>query len=146
MKKIIAVILCYLLLCFLVGCGLELEDSSSVFSEIESTDSVKDFSSKDNVSSSPIISSNITSSSDKAESDIISSEIISSSSKAEITNQNSEQKEMVTNTEPKEENVYVTPTGKRYHLDPDCGGKNSTLSTISAAKRRGLTPCKKCAQ
>lgn len=36
---------------------------------------------------------------------------------------------------------YRTPTGKRYHLDPDCGGKNSyRTNTIS-----GLSPCKKCA-
>ena len=42
--------------------------------------------------------------------------------------------------------VYVTPTGKRYHLISTCGGKNSTASTLNKAKARGLTPCKKCAQ
>ena len=42
--------------------------------------------------------------------------------------------------------VYKTPTGKRYHFDPDCGGKNSTATTMSEAKSLGLTPCKKCAQ
>lgn len=42
--------------------------------------------------------------------------------------------------------VYVTPTGKRYHLDPDCGGKNAHASTLDAALNSGLTPCKKCAQ
>ena len=42
--------------------------------------------------------------------------------------------------------VYVTPTGKRYHLSPTCGGKNSTATTLSNAKSMGLTPCKKCAQ
>lgn len=42
--------------------------------------------------------------------------------------------------------VYVTPTGKRYHYSPTCGGKNSTASTLSAAQARGLTPCKKCAR
>lgn len=37
---------------------------------------------------------------------------------------------------------YRTPTGKRYHLDPDCGGKNSyRTENIS-----GLTPCLKCAK
>ena len=36
---------------------------------------------------------------------------------------------------------YRTPTGKKYHLDPDCGGKNSyRTNNIS-----GLSPCKKCA-
>lgn len=42
--------------------------------------------------------------------------------------------------------VYVTPTGKRYHLDPECGGKNSRAATLDEALNRGLTPCKTCAQ
>ena len=42
--------------------------------------------------------------------------------------------------------VYVTPTGKRYHLSSTCGGKNSTATTLDNAKSMGLTPCKKCAQ
>lgn len=42
--------------------------------------------------------------------------------------------------------VYRTPSGKRYHFDPDCGGKNSYQTTLDAAKSAGLTPCKKCAQ
>lgn len=42
--------------------------------------------------------------------------------------------------------VYVTPTGKRYHYSPSCGGKNSSATTLSNAKSRGLTPCQKCAK
>ena len=42
--------------------------------------------------------------------------------------------------------VYRTPTGKRYHLDPDCGGKNSYATTLDDATAVGLTPCQKCAQ
>lgn len=45
-----------------------------------------------------------------------------------------------------EQMVYITPTGKRYHLDPDCGGKNSYSAKLTAAQSRGLTPCKKCAR
>ena len=41
--------------------------------------------------------------------------------------------------------VYRTPSGKRYHYDPDCGGKNSYRTTLQGAKSSGLTPCKKCA-
>lgn len=48
-------------------------------------------------------------------------------------------------TQEKEDVVYRTPKGKRYHLDPDCGGKNSYSVTISKAKKAGLTPCQKCA-
>lgn len=43
-------------------------------------------------------------------------------------------------------NVYRTPTGKRYHLDPECGGKNSYEVTLEEAEAAGLTPCQKCAQ
>ena len=38
--------------------------------------------------------------------------------------------------------VYITPTGKRYHYDPQCGGKNSYKVGINAVN--GRTPCKKC--
>ena len=41
--------------------------------------------------------------------------------------------------------VYRTPSGKRYHFDPNCGGKNSYQTTLQSAKSAGLTPCKKCA-
>ena len=37
---------------------------------------------------------------------------------------------------------YRTPSGKRYHLDPDCGGKNSYRTTNIS----GLSPCAKCAK
>lgn len=40
--------------------------------------------------------------------------------------------------------VYITPHGERYHLDPDCGGKNSY--SVSINNVGGRTPCKKCAQ
>lgn len=40
--------------------------------------------------------------------------------------------------------IYRTPSGKRYHFDPDCGGKNSYQTTLQKAKSAGLTPCKKC--
>ena len=35
---------------------------------------------------------------------------------------------------------YRTPTGNRYHLDMNCGGKNSYKTTNIS----GLTPCSKC--
>ena len=40
--------------------------------------------------------------------------------------------------------VYRTPSGKRYHYDPDCGGENSYSTTLGSAISAGLTPCKKC--
>lgn len=42
--------------------------------------------------------------------------------------------------------VYRTPSGKKYHFDPDCGGKNSYEVTMTEALGAGLTPCAKCAQ
>lgn len=41
--------------------------------------------------------------------------------------------------------IYRTPTGKRYHLDAECGGKTSYPVTMKEALDAGLTPCKKCA-
>lgn len=43
-----------------------------------------------------------------------------------------------------EQTVYITPSGKRWHLDPSCGGKNSYSVDISEVGSR--TPCKKCAE
>lgn len=42
--------------------------------------------------------------------------------------------------------IYRTPSGKRYHLDADCGGKNSYAITIEEANKSGLTPCSKCSK
>ena len=42
--------------------------------------------------------------------------------------------------------IYRTPSGKRYHADPECGGKNSYEVSLEDALKAGLTPCNKCAQ
>lgn len=42
--------------------------------------------------------------------------------------------------------VYRTPLGKKYHLDAECGGKNSYSVTMEDALDAGLTPCSKCAK
>ena len=34
----------------------------------------------------------------------------------------------------------MTPSGKRYHLDPDCGGKNSSATDLDRAINMGKTP------
>lgn len=41
--------------------------------------------------------------------------------------------------------IYITPTGKKYHYDPNCNGGTYIESTLDAALKRGLTPCAKCA-
>lgn len=41
--------------------------------------------------------------------------------------------------------IYITPTGKKYHYDPNCNGGTYIESTLDAALERGLTPCAKCA-
>jgi len=40
--------------------------------------------------------------------------------------------------------IYRTPTGKRYHFDASCGGKNSYTISFDEAINSGLTPCQKC--
>lgn len=44
------------------------------------------------------------------------------------------------------EHVYASPSGKRYHYDAACPGKNGQEITWDEVEQRGLTPCKKCAQ
>lgn len=41
--------------------------------------------------------------------------------------------------------VYRTPTGKKYHFDSECGGKNSFEITVEQALNAGFSPCSKCA-
>ena len=60
--------------------------------------------------------------------------------------ENSNTEQSTSNNVNSSKSVYKTPTGKRYHLDPDCGGKNSSEITLGNAIKLGLTPCKKCAQ
>ena len=49
-----------------------------------------------------------------------------------------------TTVTPDSKTVYITPSGKRYHLNPSCGGKNSFSVSIDDVGNR--TPCQKCAQ
>ena len=37
--------------------------------------------------------------------------------------------------------VYRTPTGKKYHLQSSCAGKNADAITLEAALAAGLGPC-----
>ena len=55
------------------------------------------------------------------------------------------QKPSVEILKPISNGVYRTPTGKRYHFDAECGGKNSYETTLDEAKLSGLKPCSKCA-
>ena len=50
------------------------------------------------------------------------------------------------NIEAGKSGVYRTPSGKKYHLDAECGGKNSYSVTMEEALEKGLTPCSKCAE
>ena len=50
------------------------------------------------------------------------------------------------NNENATSGVYRTPSGKRYHSDAQCGGKNSFSVTMTDALNARLTPCSKCAK
>ena len=101
-------------------------------------------------SSTPSSYSSTASSSSKAStSTSTSSSTQSKSTKQTTSSSTTKQSSSGSSTSSNTQNsqtVYVTPTGKRYHLSPTCGGKNSTATTLSNAKSMGLTPCKKCAQ
>ena len=42
--------------------------------------------------------------------------------------------------------VYITPSGKRYHLSAACAGKNKIPTTVKKATEKGKTPCQSCAK
>ena len=61
--------------------------------------------------------------------------------KAEEARQTTEQ---ATTTE-REEMVWVSNTGSKYHSNPNCSNmRNPIKETLSDAKSRGLSPCSKC--
>lgn len=61
--------------------------------------------------------------------------------KAEEAQQTTEQ----TTTTEKEEMVWVSNTGSKYHSNPNCSNmRNPVKETLSDAKSRGLSPCSKC--
>lgn len=40
--------------------------------------------------------------------------------------------------------IYVTPTGKKYHFSDSCNGGHYYEATLAEAMGHGLTPCEKC--
>lgn len=62
----------------------------------------------------------------------------------EQTKPTEEQKPSVETPEVTTNGVYRTPSGKKYHFDAECAGKNGYETTLEEAKSSGLTPCSKC--
>ena len=159
MKRFICVALVLALSLAVIGCG-NVTDGGS---EAQSTDSDFQFGTQSKFSSTTtdVVSSNDVSSEDVT-SDAVSSKDVSSVDNTTVTSRDmsdvSSEQDTVTSskqetvssvesdTATQSKTVYRTPTGKRYHLDPECGGKNSTATTLDAAVKQGLTPCKKCAE
>lgn len=48
--------------------------------------------------------------------------------------------------EMRDQGIYVTETGKRYHFDSTCNGGTYYEATLAEATGRGLTPCQKCVE
>ena len=69
---------------------------------------------------------------------------ISTESLQQTTTESAETTTTTTTVIPNSKTVYITPSGKRYHLNPTCGGKNSYAVSIDNVD--GRTPCQKCAQ
>ena len=45
----------------------------------------------------------------------------------------------------KQETVYITPSGKKYHKDPYCAGKTAFEAPLETATKLLREPCKICA-
>ncbi len=69
-----------------------------------------------------------------------------STGKSRLETNNETQKEDETIIDNTSNGVYRTPSGKKYHFDAECGGKNSFRTTMNEALGAGLTPCSKCAK
>lgn len=41
--------------------------------------------------------------------------------------------------------VYITPTGEKFHIKESCAGKNATKTSLTSAKKKNYTACKRCA-
>ena len=61
------------------------------------------------------------------------------------TSASSSEIDSLENTETSSKTVYITPNGKRWHLNENCAGKNAIAVTLEKAEEKSLTPCKKCA-
>ncbi len=101
----------------------EFSSDFSVSSNTEVTTSTKTLTSNESVSSVASKSNNTSSKNST------SKQISTSSNTSNISNSDS---------------VYRTPSGKKYHNSPTCGGKNSYEVSYDEAIDAGLTPCKKC--
>lgn len=172
MKKVLSRIICLFLTLLIIfafnGCFSASEDISTDFTV---SSSVKSAASNDEIVSQPIFDPQTSEESQSVNAQFtVSSEAITSTltegtshtAPASSTSSNSvssESKSSTVTTSRAQSKVsseddtptvgsivYRTPYGKRYHLDPDCGGKNSYTVTIDEATGAGLTPCKKCAQ
>ena len=145
MKKILIIALVVILVCVYYPCGSEGEkgdttsnNSGITQSETESTNNKKETRSAIETISESLNVSETTSNS------ITPSNTAKSENNSQSTISSKPIQSSVT-TNVKEDLVFRTPKGKRYHLDPDCGGKNSYIVTLKQAKAVGLTPCQKCA-
>ena len=69
---------------------------------------------------------------------------VTTSTKATTTSKPTTTTKAITTTKDNSLVVYRTPSGERYHYDPECGGKNSYETTLNKAMASGLTPCQKC--
>lgn len=113
---------------------------------IDENPSVTTSSSKTNSNNSSKSSSSKTStSSNKSSSTQVNSNKKVESNSSTTTNSKTNPNASVTTNKNDSMTVYITPTGKRYHYSPTCGGENSKPTTKADAIARGLTPCKKCA-
>lgn len=123
--------------------GVLIEESGGSSAQAKSSTSSKSSASAkttSNTSSKPSTSTKTTSNT--------SSKSSTSSKTTSNTSSKSSTASKTTSTSPSSKSqsatVYITPTGKRYHYSSSCNGGKYYKSTLSEAKSKGLTPCKKC--
>lgn len=75
------------------------------------------------------------------------SELTESAIKEEHEDASADESEAVSNQEiaTASGEVFITPTGKKYHLERACAGKNA-IASLKEDVEESYQPCKKCAQ
>ena len=139
MKKILCLVICLAMLLSFGGCDMETFTSDSSDGTTVVSTTKEDETTERATTEKQSVATTKTTIQTKETTTKKTTEVTTTKKTTEVTTAKltEEQKNSIT--------VYVTPSGKRYHLDPDCGGKNSSATDLDRAINMGKTPCKKCA-
>ncbi len=144
-KRLLSIVSVMMLLSVFVGCDDGYEVDSTFFQNTFVTSSKESATSSETNSSSTVSSRYESSENESLSSKQSTSSKLNESQEITSSEVQSSEVSIIQEIEPTSQTVYITPTGKRWHLEQSCAGKNATATTLEKAEEKSLTPCKKCA-